>query len=506
MFVDSVNNFFIHGRCKVTGCGGGFTTKQCLQFHYKRTHAIKEEDMPKIERDIPYTFSAYSGGSLRPLAGAAEEKGKEKRAGGKEEGDDDDKRGEKCGFKDVYTFDEEEDELNDTKEPVSSIPRHKSAPEASRRSAASPLSPSGPSPSKAESGETLHGQSGGSEAGLLVMAALTAAENDIMGDKGDAPDRSSKEEGTRGGEECAEKSGENKKHCGGERDGTQASSRATPCTPSQASPASPSHLNHSARSLLSKRPRTPQRDILKKDDCGAGEPVNDSPRPQPQMAAAPGSALSVKGPPPPSLPPPPPPPNPNPYLSSFPSEPSPLYPTALDIAATNYHAPGPYHHHQHPQHLGLRPRGGYPQYPHHQVAGASVAADFQHPDHPPPSINEPPLQSGLGGDFASPSHPHYQHHQIDPYPPPPPPFPPKDSAVAAAAVAQFGYAAAASYHHPGAPIGYPQLPYPGPPLPSPSSSGAGAPPGSIRVPPPTSNAGPHTSPGTSGNTYNHYYF
>ena len=330
--------------------------------------------MPKIERDIPYTFSAYSGGSLRPLAAAteqrarlasaAEEEGKGERAGGKEEGDDDDKRGDKGGFKDVYTFDEEEDELNYRKEPVSSMPRPKSAPEASIKSAASPLSPSGPSPSKAESSETPDGQSSGSEAGLLVMAALTAAENDIMGDKGDAPDRS-KGEGARGGGEGVEKCGKKKKDSSGETDGAQESSHAVPRTPSQA----PLHLTHSARSLLSKRPRTPQRDLRKKEDSalsGTGELVDDSPRPQLRAAAAPGSALSVKGPLPTSLPPPPPPPNPNPYLSTFPSEPFPLYPTALDIAATNYHAPGPYHH-QHPQHLSLRPRGGYSQYPHHQV-------------------------------------------------------------------------------------------------------------------------------------------
>ncbi len=44
------------------GCQSGFTTKQCLQFHYRKAHALTDEEMPKIEREIPYTLSAYSGG------------------------------------------------------------------------------------------------------------------------------------------------------------------------------------------------------------------------------------------------------------------------------------------------------------------------------------------------------------------------------------------------------------------------------------------------------------
>ncbi len=43
------------------GCRSGFTTKQCLQFHYRKAHALSEETMPKIEREIPYTITAYSG-------------------------------------------------------------------------------------------------------------------------------------------------------------------------------------------------------------------------------------------------------------------------------------------------------------------------------------------------------------------------------------------------------------------------------------------------------------
>jgi hypothetical protein len=39
-----------------------FTTKQCLQFHYKKVHSFSEETMPVIERSVAYTFDAYSGG------------------------------------------------------------------------------------------------------------------------------------------------------------------------------------------------------------------------------------------------------------------------------------------------------------------------------------------------------------------------------------------------------------------------------------------------------------
>ncbi len=48
--------------CHIEACKQGFTTKQCLQFHYKKTHGYSLETMPKIERQIPYTLTAYSGG------------------------------------------------------------------------------------------------------------------------------------------------------------------------------------------------------------------------------------------------------------------------------------------------------------------------------------------------------------------------------------------------------------------------------------------------------------
>lgn len=49
-------------RCKENGCKAAFTTKQCLQFHYKKVHGLTEDHMPKIERSVAYTFDAYSGG------------------------------------------------------------------------------------------------------------------------------------------------------------------------------------------------------------------------------------------------------------------------------------------------------------------------------------------------------------------------------------------------------------------------------------------------------------
>ncbi|XP_014217302.1 uncharacterized protein LOC106645860 [Copidosoma floridanum] len=49
-------------KCKENSCRAAFTTKQCLQFHYKKVHGLSEDLMPKIERSVAYTFDAYSGG------------------------------------------------------------------------------------------------------------------------------------------------------------------------------------------------------------------------------------------------------------------------------------------------------------------------------------------------------------------------------------------------------------------------------------------------------------
>lgn len=49
-------------RCAESECTAAFTTKQCLQFHYKKVHGFTQDQMPKIERSVAYTFDAYSGG------------------------------------------------------------------------------------------------------------------------------------------------------------------------------------------------------------------------------------------------------------------------------------------------------------------------------------------------------------------------------------------------------------------------------------------------------------
>ncbi|KAK5642149.1 hypothetical protein RI129_008316 [Pyrocoelia pectoralis] len=48
-------------RCTEGSCNAAFTTKQCLQFHYKKVHGFTDDMMPKIKRSVDYTFEAYSG-------------------------------------------------------------------------------------------------------------------------------------------------------------------------------------------------------------------------------------------------------------------------------------------------------------------------------------------------------------------------------------------------------------------------------------------------------------
>lgn len=55
---------FSSHRCRENACLAAFTTKQCLQFHYKKVHSFSEETMPVIERSVAYTFDAYSGGTV----------------------------------------------------------------------------------------------------------------------------------------------------------------------------------------------------------------------------------------------------------------------------------------------------------------------------------------------------------------------------------------------------------------------------------------------------------
>lgn len=55
------------------GCAAAFTTKQCLQSHYRKIHSFDEKSMPKIERSVSYTFHAYSGAQKNGNAPPEEE-------------------------------------------------------------------------------------------------------------------------------------------------------------------------------------------------------------------------------------------------------------------------------------------------------------------------------------------------------------------------------------------------------------------------------------------------
>lgn len=60
-------------KCSVDGCAAAFTTKQCLQSHYRKIHSFDEKSMPKIERSVSYTFHAYSGAQKNGNAPPEEE-------------------------------------------------------------------------------------------------------------------------------------------------------------------------------------------------------------------------------------------------------------------------------------------------------------------------------------------------------------------------------------------------------------------------------------------------
>ena len=47
-------------KCSEPNCDAGYTTKQCLQIHYRKVHGYSDANMPEITRDIPYTMEAYS--------------------------------------------------------------------------------------------------------------------------------------------------------------------------------------------------------------------------------------------------------------------------------------------------------------------------------------------------------------------------------------------------------------------------------------------------------------
>lgn len=57
--------YFFFNRCPEIECGLGFSTKQCLQVHLRKAHGFSEDNMPQVQRSIPYTFDAYSGGVIK---------------------------------------------------------------------------------------------------------------------------------------------------------------------------------------------------------------------------------------------------------------------------------------------------------------------------------------------------------------------------------------------------------------------------------------------------------
>uniref|UniRef100_T1J1Z7 PR domain zinc finger protein 4 n=1 Tax=Strigamia maritima TaxID=126957 RepID=T1J1Z7_STRMM len=63
-------------RCCESGCTAAFTTKQCLQFHYKKVHGYGMHNMPPIERCVAYTFESYSGGLVSGYEKISESKTK----------------------------------------------------------------------------------------------------------------------------------------------------------------------------------------------------------------------------------------------------------------------------------------------------------------------------------------------------------------------------------------------------------------------------------------------
>lgn len=71
-------------KCLKNGCNSAFTTKQCLQFHYKKVHGLSDCEFPEIERSVDYTIIAYSGEKTcdsNQDVTTEEEKGREKSIG-----------------------------------------------------------------------------------------------------------------------------------------------------------------------------------------------------------------------------------------------------------------------------------------------------------------------------------------------------------------------------------------------------------------------------------------
>ena len=46
--------------CSERDCDTGYTTKQCLQIHYRKVHGYSDSNMPTINRSVPNTMEAHS--------------------------------------------------------------------------------------------------------------------------------------------------------------------------------------------------------------------------------------------------------------------------------------------------------------------------------------------------------------------------------------------------------------------------------------------------------------
>ena len=47
-------------KCSEAKCDVAYTTKQCLQFHYKKVHGYTDDNMPDIVRSVPFTMEGHS--------------------------------------------------------------------------------------------------------------------------------------------------------------------------------------------------------------------------------------------------------------------------------------------------------------------------------------------------------------------------------------------------------------------------------------------------------------
>ena len=475
--------------------------------------------MPKIEREIPYTFSAYSGGAMKSLDGTP---GGGRLAGGSRKRDAGARKksgeaatggaGGVCSNdnsqategKDVYRF--EDDDEDEDKDNEGAGPLSRKRPKAAAATTASTSEVKDPAEAAAEVSEPdpgreeepfasqgrvsttslLDGRSdAGEKAGLLVMAALTAAENDIMGDK----KKESKESDVDAdGKEEVKKDAE------------------------KSEAIAPATLSHSARSLVAEKPPTASSKL----------PPSTEPKPDKIPCYSPVSSTSPQNPtvaPSASAPPQPPPhtASNSPYISPFVAaaaaagEPYNLYSSALDIASGRGAFPT----------AAQTSAAGYSSHPH-----AGFRSDYP----PPPPPGYPPLPPPTGPrssslpDYPPPSDPasssaSSRDQPLPPLPPMPNPFdtshnpyalpPAGKDPYSTTAADQYSYGTdrdgVPAYHYSPQPAYPPHPPPPPPPPPAPSGTRL-PPPTSPHYPSPTGGSGrlPSLS-GTHGNPYHPHY-